>query len=219
VLTVVVGAGVFGSAEDALGEWRDGVGPAASGASLSPCTAGLPALLLAPCLQTGVIAEMLQGSEPRELIREYYRMRRRARALVGFADAAAGSASFGADDAYDAFTAWYTTGHDDALKPAAPDLILSEWGPGTYPDERSFYACSPHRIEMAARLIRDGYFPDEANAALELLPEWTQWCLERSGLDGDAADRSRRAARSAAAASASDEAAERGDEGPFRRRE
>jgi hypothetical protein len=83
----------------------------------------------------------------------------------------------------------------------AAGIILGEWGPGTHPDERSFYACSPHRIEMTARLVRDGYFPDGASAALQLLPEWTQWCLERSGLGGgDAAARSREAARSAAAA-------------------
>jgi hypothetical protein len=51
---------------------------------------------------------------------------------------------------------------------------------------------------MAARLLRDAYLPDYANAALRLLPEWTQWCIEQSGLDGDAAARSRQAARSAA---------------------
>ena len=52
-IAVVVGAGVFASAEDALREWRDAVGPAASGAALSPCAAGMTARLLAPCLQTG----------------------------------------------------------------------------------------------------------------------------------------------------------------------
>lgn len=47
-INVVVGAGVFTSAGDALGEWRDAVGPATSGAALSPCAAGLTAHLLAP---------------------------------------------------------------------------------------------------------------------------------------------------------------------------
>ena len=65
-------------------------------------------------------------------------------------------------------------------RPRAP--FFSEWGPQENPDERSFYACSPHRIEMAAHLIRDGYFADYANPALQLLPEWTQWCIEQSGL-------------------------------------
>jgi hypothetical protein len=37
---------------------------------------------------------------------------------------------------------------------AAVDTILGQWRPHTQPDERSFYACSPHRIEMTAHLIR-----------------------------------------------------------------
>jgi hypothetical protein len=41
-------------------------------------------------LLTGPLADMLQENEPRSLIREYYRLRRRARHLVGSADAAAG---------------------------------------------------------------------------------------------------------------------------------
>ena len=68
------------------------------------------------------------------------------------------------------------------------------------PEERSRYACSPHRIEMAARLIRDGYLPGHANAALRLLPEWTQWCIGQSGLTGDFAARSRAAALTETAA-------------------
>ena len=95
-IAVVVGAGVFASAEDALREWRGAAGPAASGAALSPCAAGMTARLLAPCLQTGVLADMLEGLEPRELIREYYRLRRRARDLTGSADTGAGSSPFDA---------------------------------------------------------------------------------------------------------------------------
>jgi hypothetical protein len=55
-----------------------------------------------------------------------------------------------------------------------------------------------------------------------LLPEWTQWCAEHSGLDGDAAARSREAARAAASALVDDEddrPADENDEAPFRRQE
>jgi hypothetical protein len=100
--------------------------------------------------------------------------------------------------------------------------ILSEWGPHQNPDERSFCACSPHRIEMAAQLIREGYFAGYASAALRLLPEWTQWCRQQSGLDGDAAARSREAARSAASVlvdDEDDEPAAEDDQAPFRRHE
>jgi hypothetical protein len=74
----------------------------------------------------------------------------------------------------------------------------------------------------AGPLIRDGYFPEHANAALRLLPEWVEWCIEHSGLGGEAAAASRDAARSAAAVLTSDEEAaprDRDDELPFRRRE
>lgn len=224
-ITVVVGAGVFASAEDALREWRDAVGPAASGAALSPCVAGMIARLLAPCLQTGILADMLQGGEPRELIHEYYRLRRRARDLAVSVDAGAGSSPFDADHVHDAFLDWYATRHANVPAEAATEAIgtiLGEWGPHENPDERSFYACSPHRIEMAAHLIREGYYPDDANAALRLLPEWTQWCIERSGLGGDAAARSREAARAATSVLVDDEDDEpvaEDDEAPFRRHE
>ena len=46
-IAAVVGAGVFASTEDGLREWRDAVGPPASGAALSPCAAGMTARLLA----------------------------------------------------------------------------------------------------------------------------------------------------------------------------
>jgi len=75
---------------------------------------------------------------------------------------------------------------------------------------------------MTARLIRDGYFPDHANAALRLLPEWTLWCIGQSGLNGDFAARSRAAALTEAVALVDEEtnapAAER-NEAPFRRPE
>ena len=147
------------------------------------------------------MADILEGSEPRELIREYYRLRRRARDLTGPVDAGAGSSSSDVSYMDQAFLGWYATRHDDiAAKAAAEALgtLLEEWGPGKSPDGRTFHACSPHRIEMAARLLRDAYVPDYANAALLLLPEWTEWCIQQSGLDGAAAARSREAARSAA---------------------
>jgi hypothetical protein len=223
-IAVVAGAGVSGSAEDALREWRDAVGPAASGAALSSCPAGRTAQLLAPCLRTGPLADMLHGNEPRNLIREYYRLRRRARDLTGSADAAAGASWFDAGHAPDAFLDWYAAVHDDvpAAVAEATATIYEEWGPHEYPDERSFYACSPHRIEMAANLIRESYFAEYANPALRLLPEWTEWCIERTGLDGDAAVRSREAARSEASAlvhDEDDEPAAEDDEAPFRRQE
>jgi hypothetical protein len=231
----VVGAGVFGSPTDALAEWRDAVGPTAAGAVLSPSAPEATARLLACCLETGPLSNMMAGSEPRELIREYYRLRRRARVLADPAGKAAVSAtatsaaaaSHGDNDpdtVHEAFLDWYAARHDDVPQDAADaaGTLLGEWGPRAHAGERSLYACSPHRIEMAAHLIRDGYFPGDANAALRLLPEWTQWCIERSGLDGDFAARSRAAALTEAAAPVDEEADKRVAEryeAPFRRQE
>ncbi|MGH3288642.1 MAG: hypothetical protein ACRDPD_28835 [Streptosporangiaceae bacterium] len=226
-IDVVVSAGVFGSAEEALREWRDAVGDVASGATLSPSPPGTTARLLAPCLQTGSLSDLLQGSEPRELIREYYRLRRRARDLVGAIgapDAHADAAPFDTDPVLEAFLGWYAAQSDDAPAVAPEDAgtILQEWGPREPLDERLFYACSPHRIEMTARLIRDSYRADYANAALPLLPQWTEWCIERGELTGDLAARSRGAALTEAAALADEETGERDaerDDAPFRRQE
>jgi hypothetical protein len=192
----VVGAGTFASAEEALQEWQDAAGAPAARATLSACEPGAVARLLEPCLEAGPFAEMLQGGEPRELIREYYRLRRRAREL---AEAVGGEG----DDAFsldltgerDAFLAWYAKQHDDVPDAEDAGTIVSEWGPHRHSGERSLYECSPHRIQMAAHLIRDGYREEYADAALRLLPDWAEWCIERSGLDGAAADRSREAAR------------------------
>jgi hypothetical protein len=225
----VTGAGVFGSAQDALAEWQHAVGPAAT-PELSPATPELTIWLLSHCLETGPMSDVPEGTEPRELIWEYYRLRQRARALTGPAGAAAARAStvpFGGGDPApvgDAFLDWYEARHSDA----APDMvdavytILDEWGPVRGPGAGSRYSCSPHRIEVTALLIRDSYSPDEANTALRLLPEWTQWCIEQSGLGPDFAARSRAAALTEAAAPVSEVKrnpfAER-EEGPFRRQE
>ena len=220
-LLMAVGAGVFESAEAALAEWQHAVGPAA-GTALSPGALEMAARLLAPCLRTGPMSDILEGSEPRELIREYYRLRRRARLLVGSAAVTAADTAPAAPA--ETFLSWYAARHDDVPQDLADvaDLILYEWGPGTHPEEHPRYACSPHRIEMAARLIRDGYYPDHANAALRLLPEWTEWCIEQTGLAADFAARSRAAALTEAASLVDDKPrgpAAHQDELPFRRQE
>ena len=223
-LLTVLRAGVFESAQDALAEWQHAVGPAAVGTELSPGTLETAAGLLAPCLRTGPMSDILEGSEPRELIREYYRLRRRARVLAGSAaSTAASSAAADPGAALETFLGWYAARHDDVPQDLTDvvGLIRYEWGPGTHPEDTR-YACSPHRIEMAARLIRDGYYADHANAALRLLPEWTQWCIEQTGLTGDFAARSRAAALTEAASLVDDQARDRAasqDEPRFRRHE
>lgn len=218
----VVGAGAFRTAEDALAEWSDAVGPAAFGAGLSPCPAGLSARLLDPCLAVGPVAEILTGDEPRELVREYYRMRRRAQVLMGSAEDGPDLARFGPDDVPGVFLEWYAARHDgvpDGLTEAAR-TIASQWRLYDGTDDRSFYASSPHRIEMTAEIIRMEHDADCAGPAVGLLPEWTRWCLEQNGVDGEFAARSIAAANSAAAAPVGESGGGSDEEyGSFRRQE
>ena len=217
---------MFGSAQDALTEWQQAAGPPAAGTALSPAAPELTTRLLASCLDSGPMSDMLEGSEPRELLQEYYRLRRRAHALVPV-DVNVVMASSDTDDpdlVHEAFLSWYTARHGDAREETsdAVGTILYQWGPEPPLEERSRYASSPHRIEMAARVIRDAYPPDHANAALRLLPEWTQWCIDQSGLTGDLAARSRGAALTEAAALVDEEKrapAVQQAEPPFRRQE
>jgi hypothetical protein len=221
-IDVVVGAGVFDSAEESLEEWRGAVGASASGAALATCPEPLIPVLLDSCLRTGPNADFVDGYEPRELVRELYRMRQRARVL-------AWRAGFSAGDVYDytpdyhAFQGWYGGRHDDAPSDFGDIVatIISNWGPLEHPDAGSFYACSPHRIKVTAILLRDQYAPEFANETLAVLPEWVEWCLSRVSLDDAFAALSRAAVRTEAAALVSDDAsrAEPEDEGPFRRQE
>lgn len=218
-LATAVGAGAFASPADALSEWRAAVGPAAGAAELSSCPAEMTARLLTPCLQTGPMADMLTGYEPHELIREFYRLRRRARDLTVPAPTGSGRSLVDTGLQRDVFLEWYSTAHDDIPQPEDAGTIVQEWGPQEYLDDRCLYACSPHRIEMAAHLIRERYDAEYAAPALRLLPAWTHWCLEHGDPDGDAADRSRAAACRAASELPDPHGGEPADQWPFRRPE
>lgn len=227
---VTAAAGAFGSAAEALAEWQQSVGAAAAGSTLEPCPAPMLPVLLSPCLQTGPLADALMGGESREHIREYYRMRRRARVLAWGPDAPDASGSSGeptvdVEAALAAFREWYGSRHDE--EPKEFDLIVGtivdHWGPLHPADDRAFYACSPHRIEYTARLLRDGYDADEANESLAVLPEWTQWCLAQCDPGEEFAARAMKAARAEAAdlmdPYGDDARPDPSDEGPLRRAE
>lgn len=198
-------AGVFGSAEEALLDWQAATGTVTDGATLSPIAPALTAKLLAPSLVTGPLADILRGDETREYIREHYRHRRRAHELTGSPGPATGRASAASFDAvpeFKAFLRWYAARGHDVSGEVKDDAgtILEHWGPPEHLDARMFYACSPHRIEMTAHMLREQYDAEYANAALRLLPQWTEWCIEKSGVTGELAARARGAALTEAAA-------------------
>ncbi|HEY1702607.1 MAG TPA: hypothetical protein VGG75_23120 [Trebonia sp.] len=108
---------------------------------------------------------------------------------------------------------------DSAALAEAVDTITDQWGPHHDIDQAAFYACSPHRIETTAFLIRRNPNGGNARPAIRLLPEWTQWCLERRGLSGEAAAAARGAAYSAVAALPDEKADDPAAARPFRRLE
>ncbi|HEX9040227.1 MAG TPA: hypothetical protein VF838_04280 [Trebonia sp.] len=230
-LVTVVSAGAFGSAEAALAEWRDAVGVTAADAGLSRCRSGLAAWLLGPAVHAGPLGEMFTGYEHRELIREYFRSRRRGQLVVDLlpdgGEPAEPVSAAGIDTG--PFIDWYAGRHGDVPKPGkfrkvaaeTAASLLDAWGPSEHPAEESFYACPPHRIEMLGRRVRDDFWPAEGNAVLRMLPDWVQWCADRAGLSDELAARALEAARDEAARPVAEDRApgDDRDDAPFRRRE
>ncbi len=226
---LVVAAEVHDSADRALAEWRAAVGPAAATAELSPCPAELGIRLLIPALDDSLQADSVLGDEPAEFFREVPRLFRRAAALAAslgrlLPRQRSGGLADARDGAIEDFLNWHA-GHawnSPGARAAAEDaleLILAEWGPDAPPDERAFYACSPHRIETCASVLRDVYEPDAVNKALLLLPDWVQWCATKTELVAESADRALAAARAEAATPASEHQVSLEREVPFRRPE
>lgn len=197
---VAVDAGAFGSAEEALTRWRDTVGASASGAELAPCPEKMVPVLLGSCLDARPGTEVVQGSERRELVREFHRKLQRARALAWHKGIAVGE-DYDVRPDIAAFQEWYGARHAAGARPDLAEtarVIIENWGPFRYPDALTFYACSPHRIRYVAGLLRDRLTPEHASAALRLLPEWARWCLSRSGIEAGSVWE-RRASRAARA--------------------
>jgi hypothetical protein len=237
----VMAAGPCSSPAEALAEWRTAVGPAATAAELSACPPDLAGRVLHPALALGTIWETVHGSEPRQLMREYFRLNHRACLLAEYladtsskaiadeppADEENGEEDADAerpatDDKMQSFLNWHSERNDASDKSRnrtalALESLVEEWTPFMSPDKEMFYACSPHRIEVTGILLRDDYDPDEANAALRLLPDWVQWCAEHTGLDAGPAARSLEAARAQAAIVADENHDPDPDRDPFDR--
>jgi hypothetical protein len=227
--SLVVAAGAYGSTAEALAEWRVFAGPSAATAELASCPPELGIHLLDPALADSPQAESVFGDEPAEFLREIPRLSRRAGALTAFlspllpkkpSSLLSDSRDSAIEDFLDSHTE-HPGDSPDARDEAAEalELLLAEWGPDVPPDERAFYACSPHRIHSCASILRDSYEPDWVNKALPLLPGWTQWCASKTDLDAEAAGRALAAARAEAAILASEMHTFTEDEAPFRRPE
>ncbi|MDP4502049.1 hypothetical protein [Nonomuraea turcica] len=190
----VVHAAVFASPEEALAEWRAAVGTHAASASTqpAPCDQATARDLLDPLCRSDLLGALLLGSESQQLIAERYRLRQRARALCeSFTVAPEPKPKQDLNPIIDDFAAWLRDRDDH--RPEREDIatLADTWsrvcGAG-------YYACSPHRIEHTVILVSDGYIKKYAEAILDLLPQWVEWCIERTGLTGELAERSRQTA-------------------------
>jgi hypothetical protein len=209
-IEMVVAGGAHDSADSALAEWRQAVGPAAASAQFSPCPPQLGVRLLDPAHNNPIQLECVDGEEPPEFFREILRQSRRAADLSAYLTRrlhreSSGAAAEERDEAINDFLDQHApgsvaralpgSGYDRLATEHALDLLLNEWGPDVPPDERAFFACSPHRIEACTDLMRDSYEPDAVNEALSLLPDWVQWCARRIGLGDEFTQRAMAAAR------------------------
>jgi hypothetical protein len=190
----VVHAAVFPSPEEALAEWRAAVGTHAAPASTqpAPCDQATARDLLDPLCRSDLLGTLLIGTESQQLIAEHFRLRQRARALCeSFTVPPGPRPEQDLNSIIDDFAAWLRDRDDH--RPEREDIatLADTWsrlyGPG-------YYACSPHRIEHTVILVADGYIKKYAEAILDLLPRWVEWCIERTGLTGGLAERARQAA-------------------------
>lgn len=189
-----VAAGVFETAEAAVAEWRDAVGPTATAAT--PETTHDPALiseLLAELIQAGIFDGFLVGDEPADLLAEYFRSRKRAMALLESVDPG-GRRSWKATrdrptpeqitDVADRFADWCR----QQSRGPMPDQdsvysLIDRWislNPAAWR-----YTCSPHRIRATALALTDEFIDEYAREMLALLPHWVAWCAEQTALDAD----------------------------------
>jgi hypothetical protein len=183
----------------------------AADARLSPCPGELAAWLLEPSARSGPLGEILTGGEHRELFREYFRSRRRGQLVLSSlpGDGRETALVFAAEIDTAPFVDWYAGQHADAPKSGkfrkqaaeTAGFLLDAWGPREHPAEETVYSCSPHGVEMLGRLIRDDYLPKEGNDVVALLPDWVQWCADRTGLPAALAAPALEAARAEAAKS------------------
>ncbi|GES20954.1 hypothetical protein Aple_038500 [Acrocarpospora pleiomorpha] len=191
---MVVAAGIHTSPEAALAEWRSAVGPSAADAEPLACDAAVAQDLLRSLTLVDAFTGLFIDVTTREFVSEQFRMRQRAFALLESSSVGAGRRHGlpDLDPLIDDFAAWLAD--RGGVQPAREDIgiLADSWSTTAVP---AYYACSPHRVEHAVILIADGYHTQYAEAALDLLPDWVEWCVERSGLTGTLADRARLAAK------------------------
>jgi hypothetical protein len=190
-------SGFHPSAEAALAEWQQAVGPFAAEAALTPAddTETLDALLV------GEVEGIRPGGEDQAQYAEFLRSRRLGRTVRQAAGRSRGRtlARLSAATAAEQFARRLRQlGHHDGPDndkadqgPASATDLAGEMADSWSPREYSglYPYCSPHKIAAAVLHLRDFYRDDFAAALVAVLPEWIRFLAEHTGMTDDQTER------------------------------
>jgi hypothetical protein len=187
-------AGVFDDLGQAATAWRTLVGDAAGDAEPAPVRTSEQLGCLVHC---GLDERAFKGSEPRDVMDNWFRANRRIHDLADalrkrgmpLPEAKSLYHDFDIEPMVKSFTNWYTASHGTEPDPEAVESLAEEWAEGALPD--TWHAVSPHRVEFQLQLIDDGWKPDHpiTVAAKSLFPEWIRWHGAQTGLPTHLIDR------------------------------
>lgn len=190
----LVSAGVFDDMEQAAAAWREFVGEAALNAQPSRVETA-DRLYCLVHLDLG--EELLDGSEPRTVLDNWFRANRRHSDLAdalhrrGMPLPEAKSLYHDLDTARMAeqFAAWHLRRHGSTPDPEVAGVLAEIWLEGALPG--TWHAASPHRARSRLGQLNEDFVDDPViTGAKVLLPEWVRWHGEESGLPKNFIDRS-----------------------------
>lgn len=190
--TVTVYSGYFTTPEQAFAQWQSGVGRVAAEAAK-----------LALADDGWLLADLLPreegfwrvGGESAEQLAEYHRSRRLAEAVLDVLGRT--NAGHPTDretvtaDAVTEFTAWLSEHRPDEPQPDELAELIEELADSWCIENPPalYHTCSPHRVALTVRHLRNYYTDDFAAQLVALLPDWTTWLAARNGTPPEFAER------------------------------
>ena len=190
----LVNAGVFDDMEQAAAAWQEFAGEAAANALPSPVETADRLYCLVHLELEG---ELLDGSEPRAVMDNWFRANRRHIDLAdvlrrrGMPLPEAKSLYHDLDTAQMAeqFAVWHLREHGSRPDPEAAEVLAEIWLEGALPGTR--HAASPHRARSRLDQLNEDFVDDPViTGAKLLLPEWVRWHGEESRLPENFLERS-----------------------------
>ena len=180
--------------EQAAAAWQEFAGEAAANALPSPVETADRLYCLVHLELEG---ELLDGSEPRAVMDNWFRANRRHIDLAdvlrrrGMPLPEAKSLYHDLDTAQMAeqFAVWHLREHGSRPDPEAAEVLAEIWLEGALPGTR--HAASPHRARSRLDQLNEDFVDDPViTGAKLLLPEWVRWHGEESRLPENFLERS-----------------------------